>query len=145
MVLYAITQVLIIEKILLILTGRNLEKVQFRLDLLHEFDRYCESSFKCVGIEFRFRSTSTASNSFCIYISLLTRVNSQILKELMEFNSGGILILPVKLSIYVLSVQSDHRISLVRWSLHRYKCLWGVGGQGSRFKSPGGSFTHIYT
>uniref|UniRef100_A0A7N2MH40 At2g29880-like C-terminal domain-containing protein n=1 Tax=Quercus lobata TaxID=97700 RepID=A0A7N2MH40_QUELO len=97
--------VLIIEKILLILTSRNLEKRQFRLALLHKFDRYCESSFKCVGIEFRFRSTSTASNSFCIYISLLTRVNSQILKELMEFNSGGILILPVKLSISTTSIE----------------------------------------
>ena len=23
-----------------------------------------------------------------------------------------------------------HRIPLVRWSLHKYKCLWGVGGKG---------------
>ena len=24
----------------------------------------------------------------------------------------------------------NHRTSLVRWSLHKYKCSWGVGGKG---------------
>jgi len=38
-----------------------------------------------------------------------------------------------------------HRAPLVWWSLYKYKCLWGVGGQGLEFKSPRGSFTRIYT
>lgn len=106
MVLYAITQGLIIEKILLILTSRNLEKVQFRLASLHKFDRYCESNFKCVGIEFRFRSTSTASNSFCIYIYLtINKGQCSDFKGAHGIQQWWILILPVKLSIYVLSVQ----------------------------------------
>ena len=32
----------------------------------------------------------------------------------------------------------------VQWSFYKYKCLWGVR-QGQWFKSPKGSFTHIYT
>ena len=24
----------------------------------------------------------------------------------------------------------DHRIFLVRWSFHKYKCLWSVGSKG---------------
>ena len=24
----------------------------------------------------------------------------------------------------------NHHTSLVRWSLHKYKCLWSVGGKG---------------
>ena len=39
---------------------------------------------------------------------------------------------------------SHHRTPLVRWSLHKYKCLWG-GGQRPVFKSPGGFFTNIDT
>ena len=39
---------------------------------------------------------------------------------------------------------SYHRTPLVRWSLYKYKCLWG-GGQRPGFKSPGGFFTNIYT
>ena len=27
-------------------------------------------------------------------------------------------------------VYTDHRAPLVQWSLHKYKCLWGVGGKG---------------
>ena len=40
-----------------------------------------------------------------------------------------------------------HHAPLVRRSLYKYKCLWGVGcrGQWSRFKSPEGNFTHIST
>ena len=38
----------------------------------------------------------------------------------------------------------NHRAPLVRWSLHKYECLWGVGG-----KSRGSSFqegtSHTYT
>ena len=41
-------------------------------------------------------------------------------------------------------MQSHHRTPLVRWSLHKYKCLWG-GGQRPVFKSPGGLFTNIDT
>ena len=38
----------------------------------------------------------------------------------------------------------DHRIPLVRWSLHKYKCLWGVGDkdQSSSFQE---GASHTYT
>ena len=32
----------------------------------------------------------------------------------------------------------------LQWSFYKYKYLWDVG-QGQWFKSPKGSFTHIYT
>ena len=38
-----------------------------------------------------------------------------------------------------------HHAPLAWWSLHIYKCLWCVKGQGLEFKSPRESFTHIYT
>ena len=28
------------------------------------------------------------------------------------------------------AIKHYHRIPLVRWSLYKYKCLWGVGGKG---------------
>jgi len=27
-------------------------------------------------------------------------------------------------------ISIDHRAPLVRWSLHKYKCQWGIGGKG---------------
>ena len=40
--------------------------------------------------------------------------------------------------------RTDHRIPLVRWSLHKYKCLWGVGDkdQSSSFQE---GASHTYT
>ena len=37
-----------------------------------------------------------------------------------------------------------HRTPLVRWSLQKYKCLWGVGGKG-RGSSLQKRASHIYT
>ena len=45
-------------------------------------------------------------------------------------------------------IRNYYRALLVRWSLHKYKCLWGVmggGGEESGFKFLGESFTYIYT
>ena len=41
----------------------------------------------------------------------------------------------------------EFSLSLVQWSLYKYKYLWGVvgcGGQGPGFKSPKESFTHTH-
>ena len=35
-----------------------------------------------------------------------------------------------QLNYIILTIHSYHRASLVRWSLHKYKCLWGVGNKG---------------
>ena len=38
----------------------------------------------------------------------------------------------------------NHRTPLVRWSLHKYKCLWGVGGKGWGLSLQEG-VSHTYT
>ena len=38
----------------------------------------------------------------------------------------------------------NHRTSLVRWSLHKYKCSWGVGGKGWGLSLQEG-VSHTYT
>ena len=38
----------------------------------------------------------------------------------------------------------NHRTPLVRWSLHKYKCLWGVGGKGQGSSLQEG-VSHTYT
>ena len=36
----------------------------------------------------------------------------------------------IGLKLYVTKKEErDHQTPLVRWSLHKYKCLWGVGGK----------------
>ena len=60
---------------------------------------------------------------------------SEILKKLSK-NLVSVFIFLLKFSY--------HHISLVRWSLHKYKCLWGVGGKirGSSFQE---RTSHTYT
>ena len=43
-----------------------------------------------------------------------------------------------------LKTQWHHYTPLVQWSLHKYKCLWGVGGKG-RGSSIHEGVLHIYT
>ena len=38
----------------------------------------------------------------------------------------------------------NHRTPLVRWSLHKYKCLWGVGGKDWGLSLQEG-VSHTYT
>ena len=47
-------------------------------------------------------------------------------------------------SVILNKCESYHRISLVRWSLHMYKCLWGIGGKdcGSNLQEEA---SHTYT
>ena len=43
-----------------------------------------------------------------------------------------------------IKIQLDyHRTPLVRWSLHKYKCLWGVGGKGRGLSIQEGA-SHTY-
>ena len=49
------------------------------------------------------------------------------------------------LSIFIFLLKfSYHHIPLVRWLLHKYKCLWGVGGKrwGSSLQE---GASHTYT
>ena len=41
-------------------------------------------------------------------------------------------------------MMKDHRIPCVRWSLHKYKCLWGVEGKGRSSSFQEGAL-HTYT
>ena len=53
----------------------------------------------------------------------------------------------VKIKYLLIGYLIEFPLSLVQWSLYKYKYLWGVvgcGGQGPGFKSPKESFTHIY-
>ena len=45
---------------------------------------------------------------------------------------------------YIYISMHDHRTPLVKWSLHKYKCLWSVGGKGrSSSLQEGVSHTYI--
>ena len=43
-----------------------------------------------------------------------------------------------------ISYGNDFRIPLIRWSLYKYKCLWGIGGKGWS-SSLQGRTSHTYT
>ena len=61
--------------------------------------------------------------------------------EMWEWNQKNKFIYPNK---EILKCKKDHRTPLVWWWLHKYKCLWGVGGKGRDLSiQEGGS--HTYT
>ena len=45
---------------------------------------------------------------------------------------------------YITKIELNHREPMARWSLHKHKCLWGVGskGQGSSLQK---EVLHTYT
>ena len=49
-----------------------------------------------------------------------------------------------QLNYIILTIHSYHHASLVRWSLHKYKCLWGVGNKGWDLNFQKGAL-HMYT
>ena len=61
-------------------------------------------------------------------------------KDIVNMNCTSILHLMLKINLEA----NNHRALLMRWLLHKYKCLLGVGVK-LRFKFPERSFTYIYT